>query len=225
MKNSRYEIKFILNSAQVSEAFEWIYFHTSDKPVYQPRIVNSIYFDDVHFNSVKDNLIGISRRSKYRLRWYGGLNEQGIESINFEIKNRVNRTGNKIRKKVFSGFKLNDMKFGDLMTFLKNEPGENLCIDKALYPTLQVAYKRKYFEGGQGIRVTLDSDIYYYKTPLHSKISSSQPISYPMTIMEVKFHPDLVKVVSSSFKEFHLIPKRHSKYLTGISMLGNATYI
>jgi SPX domain protein involved in polyphosphate accumulation len=117
------------------------------------------------------------------------------------------------------------MKFGDLMTFLKNEPGINLFIDKALYPTLQVAYKRKYFEGGQGIRVTLDSDIHYYKTPLHSKISSSQPISYPMTIMEVKFHPDLVKVVSSSFKEFHLIPKRHSKYLIGISMLGSATYL
>ena len=85
--------------------------------------------------------------------------------------------------------------------------------------------KNKSTDRNNVANVTFDNDIKYYRTPLHSKLFSSKPIKYPMTIMEVKFHPEQLKTVSSSFKDFHLIPKRHSKYLVGISMLGNAIYL
>lgn len=225
MIDSRYEIKFILNSPQFSQALKWLSFHTSAKEAYEPRTVNSIYFDDNHFSSVKDNLIGISKRSKYRLRWYGEFAQQHQDEINFEIKSRVNRTGHKTRKKISLNSNLNKLKFCELQAILKKQLVNNFNFDKALYPTLQVTYKRKYFEGSQGIRVTFDNDIKYYRTPLHSKLFSSKPIKYPLTIMEVKFHPEQLKTVSSSFRDFHLIPKRHSKYLVGISMLGNAIYL
>ena len=37
------------------------------------QTINSLYFDDLKHSSVKDNLSGVANRSKYRLRWYGGL--------------------------------------------------------------------------------------------------------------------------------------------------------
>jgi hypothetical protein len=117
------------------------------------------------------------------------------------------------------------MRYKDFEPIVKSELDKEFCFDKVLYPALRVAYKRKYFEGSQNIRVTLDDHIKYYKTPLNSKLFISRPIKYPMTIMEIKFHPDQLKAVSSSFKDFHLVPKRHSKYLVGMSMLGNAVYI
>ena len=49
----------------------------------------------------KDNLIGISKRSKYRLRWYGEFAQQHSDEIYFEIKSRVNRTVHKTREKFF----------------------------------------------------------------------------------------------------------------------------
>lgn len=225
MNDLRYEIKFILNLPQFSQALKWLNFHTSAKEVYEPRIVNSVYFDDDHFSSVKDNLMGISRRSKYRLRWYGDMGQYDSSDINFEIKSRVNRTGHKTRRKISLTSNLDEIKFRDLQAALKTQLEPEFSFYKALYPTLQVIYKRQYFEGSQGVRVTFDNDISFYRTPLHSRLFSSKPMKYPLTIMEVKFHPDQIDTVSNSFREFHLVPKRHSKYLVGMSMLGNAIYI
>ena len=225
MKNSRYEIKFVLSNPQVSQALEWIYFHTSAKLAHPNRLVNSIYFDDNDFTSVKDNLIGLSNRSKYRLRWYGDSRQNEEVDLNFEIKNRSNRTGDKTRKAIEFDDSLLRMSYGEIELALKEKLSPEIVFKKSLSPALQVCYLRKYLEGSNNIRITLDSGIRYFSTSNNTKIFSSKPIRYPMTIMEIKFNPELLNTVSSSLRDFHLLPKRHSKYLTGISMLGNAVYI
>ena len=225
MKNSRYEIKFVLSNPQVSQALEWIYFHTSAKLAHPNRLVNSIYFDDNDFTSVKDNLIGLSNRSKYRLRWYGDSRQNEEVDLNFEIKNRSNRTGDKTRKAIEFNDSLLRMSYGEIELALKEKLSPEIVFKKSLSPALQVCYLRKYLEGSNNIRITLDSNIRYFSTSNNTKIFSSKPIRYPMTIMEIKFNPELLNTVSSSLRDFHLLPKRHSKYLTGISMLGNAVYI
>ncbi|HCK03535.1 polyphosphate polymerase domain-containing protein [Gammaproteobacteria bacterium] len=225
MKNSRYEIKFVLSNPQVSQALEWIYFHTSAKLAHPNRLVNSIYFDDNDFTSVKDNLIGLSNRSKYRLRWYGDSRQNEEVDLNFEIKNRSNRTGDKTRKAIEFNDSLLRMSYGEIELALKEKLSPEIVFKKSLSPALQVCYLRKYLEGSNNIRITLDSGIRYFSTSNNTKIFSSKPIRYPMTIMEIKFNPELLNTVSSSLRDFHLLPKRHSKYLTGISMLGNAVYI
>jgi SPX domain protein involved in polyphosphate accumulation len=225
MKNSRYEIKFVLSNPQVSQALEWIYFHTSAKLAHPNRLVNSIYFDENDFTSVKDNLIGLSNRSKYRLRWYGDSRQNEEVDLNFEIKNRSNRTGDKTRKAIEFNDSLLRMSYGEIELALKEKLSPEIVFKKSLSPALQVCYLRKYLEGSNNIRITLDSGIRYFSTSNNTKIFSSKPIRYPMTIMEIKFNPELLNTVSSSLRDFHLLPKRHSKYLTGISMLGNAVYI
>ena len=45
--------------------------HFFFKEQYQNRKVNSIYFDDLNYSSIKQNLDGVSDKKKYRIRWYG----------------------------------------------------------------------------------------------------------------------------------------------------------
>ena len=66
----RYEIKFVLNDIQLAEISAWMNAETTMIKRYSPRIINNLYFDDLDFSSVKDNLSGISNRKKYRLRNY-----------------------------------------------------------------------------------------------------------------------------------------------------------
>ena len=66
----RYEIKFILNSIEFDKFKTWLLINTGFVKKYEPRLVNSIYFDDLNNSSANDNLAGIGIREKYRLRWY-----------------------------------------------------------------------------------------------------------------------------------------------------------
>ena len=66
----RYEIKFVLDNSRLADAMQWLYNNTTANKSYENRVVNSIYFDDVGFSSVRDNLSGITQRNKLRLRWY-----------------------------------------------------------------------------------------------------------------------------------------------------------
>ena len=88
-KNYRYEIKFILDNANLSRIYQWIKERTFVKKTYPNRQVNSLYFDDINYTSVKDNLAGISDRQKIRLRWYG--KEEDTNSPSFEFKLREGR--------------------------------------------------------------------------------------------------------------------------------------
>ncbi len=111
------------------------------------------------------------------------------------------------------------------MQDLKHSNIHDVCNLSALHPLIHVQYKRNYFEGFQGVRVTIDTDIKYFAASNEIRIGSSTPMNYPHTIMELKFDPNQHDIVSHSLKKFHLVPCRHSKYLTGMSMLGNVIYI
>ena len=88
-KNYRYEIKFILDNANLSKIYQWIKERTFAIRTYPNRQVNSLYFDDINYTSVKDNLAGVSDRKKMRLRWYG--KEEDTNSPSFEFKLREGR--------------------------------------------------------------------------------------------------------------------------------------
>ena len=56
---------------------------------YPKRWVNSIYFDDNNYTSIKENLAGINNRAKFRLRWYG-KNSFVLHNPKLEIKIKKN---------------------------------------------------------------------------------------------------------------------------------------
>ena len=58
----RYELKFVFNNHELFKFKSWLISETRFKKKYSPRIVNSIYFDDINNGSANDNLAGISLR-------------------------------------------------------------------------------------------------------------------------------------------------------------------
>jgi len=220
----RYEIKFVLDNARLSDAMQWLFSNTTANKKYENRKVNSIYFDNIDFSSVRDNLTGISQRKKLRLRWYGHL-ENSLPF--FEVKTKDGRLGYKTTYPIES-MKGNFKKFNiDEITSkcLKDLEEQDIFFEEHLVPTLQVSYEREYYETHNGIRITIDQDIQFSDTRLHSMINKDISVPYPLKIMEIKFKPDMKEVVAELIRPLHITPKRHSKYLIGLASLGYAIYI
>jgi len=220
----RYEIKFVLNESSYSEALQWLYVHTNAINKYPDRYINTVYLDNIDYESVKDNLMGISHRLKTRIRWYDGNPE-----VKLEQKIRQGRLG----KKETTILDLGEDFSSELSPLeLRNLINNSLCENKQLtydyYESiLGVRYLRKYFEDQVGFRVTLDENIQF--CDLHDEIepfySSSGLVTYEPKVMEIKFDPSIKNYVANLIRHLNMTPKRHSKYLAGMAHLGNAVYI
>lgn len=228
----RYEIKFILDEGKLAEFHQWMYCFTELKPAYASRYVNSLYFDDVSYQSVRDNLAGVSDRKKMRLRWYhdDDLIPHDISSPVLELKIRNGRLGYK-RNLPIPGLKedLMDLDIGAVYSRLCQEisltDDTRDILDDHYIPTLHVSYLRDYYEGLNGLRVTIDRNINFRAVTPHAKLLEDVPASYPMNIAEIKFAPEQKQRVANLLRNIHLTPKRHSKYLVGLSVFGQVIYI
>jgi len=220
----RYEIKFVLDNAGLSDAMQWLYNNTSANKKYANRTVNSIYFDDVNFSSVRDNLTGISQRKKLRLRWYGY--QQNSQPF-FEIKTKNGRLGNK-KTYPINSIKSNIRKYNidQISSKCINDLAiQNIFFDEHIVATLQTSYEREYYETHDGIRITIDQDLEFSDTQLYTTIDENNSFLYPFKIMEIKFEPTMKETVADLIRPLHITPKRHSKYLIGLAKLGYVVYI
>ena len=224
MSDFRYEIKYVLNESQLSHILNLIRHHGFKKH-HPKRTVNSLYFEDYNFSSVKDNLSGISKRKKLRLRWY----DDNTNPPFLEIKKRSGRIGNKV--KISTPFKNGDevekMNSREISSVLnsKNNVDNEFILYPNLEPLLLVNYKRDYFISKEGIRLTIDKRIRFSSVNKFNSLSSQKKINYNKSIVEIKFPIELKNSLDSMFRRTELIPSRHSKYLVGISKLGISSYI
>ena len=220
----RYEIKFVLDNAGLSDAMQWLYNNTSANKVYENRKVNSIYFDNIDFSSVEDNLAGTPQRNKLRLRWYGHK-ENSLPF--FEVKTKNGRLGYKTSYPIKSiGSDLSKLNIDKITSqCLKDIAKQDVVLDEHLVPTLKVSYEREYYETHNGIRITIDQDIQFSDTQLYSMLDENISIPYLFKVMEIKFAPDMKEEVAELIRSLHITPKRHSKYLIGLAVLGYVVYI
>ena len=100
----RYEKKFTFDKNQIS----WIrtcirnskYGFSTEYP---SRQINSIYLDSFNYDDAEDNIAGLSKRLKVRLRRYSEINQFKLDSVNefkIEIKFRENAIGSKIVRNI-----------------------------------------------------------------------------------------------------------------------------
>lgn len=221
--NYRYEIKFVLDNSSFANVMQWLYSNTTAFKFYENRMVHSIYFDDVDFSSVKENLTGLPERKKLRLRWYGNQ----IDSIVvFEVKTKNGRLGNKVSYPITSNSNIVELTFEKILeNCTKDLAAQDIIIDKYIVPTLLVNYEREYYETQDKIRITIDHDIEFSDTQLHTTLNQNTLYSYPFKVMEIKFEPSMKDNVAQLIKPLNITPARHSKYLIGLSKLGYAVYI
>ena len=94
----RYERKWICNDFNYISVVNALlrsnfFFHMH----FPKRKVNSLYFDDLNYSSIRQNLNSLSEKEKFRIRWYGPTNN--FFNPVFEIKTRKNF---EVHKKFFT---------------------------------------------------------------------------------------------------------------------------
>lgn len=227
----RYEIKFILDEGKLGELLSWIYSSTGFSPAFEPRYVNSLYFDDLSYQSARDNLAGVSDRRKMRIRWYHFSDVDDFSLPALEFKYRTGRLGHKTSVSL-SGFRdtLFDTKMDEFYPQLCKElaglgTAQNLALDDFYMPTLRVQYLREYFQDPRGLRLTIDKRIQFFQAHSSSNLRDGIGAQYPLTVAEIKFSPHQKQAVVEMLRTLHLMPKRHSKYLVGLSIFEQALYV
>jgi hypothetical protein len=221
----RYEIKFPINQ---NEMVEVLYFLKKNKfyKSYPSRYINSLYFDTIDNKSVAYNLAGLSNRHKVRLRWYDDsqlpifeiksregriVYKQKIE-VDFLSIQYINRTNlYEIRKNIFK--------------YITYQKKFDLRLINFYFPNLFVNYNREYYELNKDIRLTIDKNIKFKNISLNKKINYYKNVNYNKIIVELKFPIHLKEIMIELIRYFNISPTRHSKYLVGMSKLGNLIYI
>lgn len=228
--SKRYELKFVLDEVSYVEALSWLYGNVNLRTSYPARVVNTLYFDNVNYQSVMDNLSGAPDRKKIRLRWYDDLRSDEAVSPALEIKYRTGRLG---YKKIYHLPEIKDKLlsmeagkiFGAVSEILykkENSPG---VFHDHLEPTLYVDYQRQYFQDIEGLRITIDRDIAFKYVVPHNYLSELRAYSYPLSVIEFKFPVELKNYVSTLMRYSNLQPRRHSKYLVGLAAYGLVQYV
>lgn len=228
--DQRYEVKFILTEADYTDVIRWINFDTNFRKKFSQRKVNSLYFDDSQFQSVSDNLAGISDRRKTRLRWYQSNHQMDdISTPYLELKIRKGRLGYKRQFKLPTlQHRLLNLHTGNISAvieeFLTSQHLPYGSFDARQIPLLHVSYSRNYYENPQGLRITIDNDIRFAQAIPSKKLHELRAYPYRAQVMEIKFMPEMKDHVAKLLKGLHITPKRHSKYLVGLSLFGQVTY-
>lgn len=224
----RYETKFIVGRRQTPAFVAWLHSLRRFRVSFPKRFVNSLYFDTFAFESVRDNIIGLPRRRKFRLRWYHHEMATDGHDVHFEIKYRENRAG---RKELFPvGISVKELLEFDLKSLgrhLGKAIPDSAQVPSEVFhnPIVHVLYNRSYFEIEPRIRVTFDSEIRFFDLRATSKMYQRKPISYPLNIVEIKYEMTDREHVSRLLESSNMSPVRHSKYLVAMAVLGYTMYL
>lgn len=228
MSNYRYEIKYSLDESMYSEVMVWLLTRTKVRKKYFPRQVNSLYFDDSNYSSIRDNIIGLSERLKYRLRWYKENDNSLLTSPKFEIKQRLGRLGKKKSIDIPTFVtKIESSSFKKIESNLRIELINSGHVFKEyLSPSLAVTYWREYYEDDFGLRITIDKEIKFFCVDaLNSNLTKCPQSSHNRYILEIKFDANLKNYASKLISSLNLTPTRHSKYLLGLAKFGEVIYV
>lgn len=209
-KKFRYERKYIVEKNYLPKFIYQLYSLGYIKS-FSHRRVNNIYFDNYNFSSVNHNFDGLSKRNKYRVRWYSKLFENSNKVLEIKIKDEF------LNSKKYCNLNLMKLKgldniydfHSNVLLELKNLKNFELYGKISnRRPTLLNSYQRMYFENKlMGLRLTIDSDLFFY-SPI-TKINFKEKI----IIIEVKYN----KEVNFFNKLKKLSFTRYSKYVKGIS--------
>ena len=178
------------------------------KKAFEDRDISSIYYDDHNLSSVRDNLDGVEKRLKFRLRFYNN----NLISLNKEVKIKSGFLGYKISNEIDSlKFKSISSIINDKSQFFKG------YTSSILKPSCIISYRRSYFHGLNGIRLTIDSKINSSRVLNSSKFSSRY---HQYEVIEFKYDIEqdtyFREIIFPKFQKFNVRMTKSSKYVRGI---------
>lgn len=220
----RYEKKFLINNLQMellkNNLSAALYLDENVKGEDGSYFIRSMYFDDYKDTSYFQVIDGISKREKYRIRYYN----YDPSYITLEKKSKVNNLGKKDKDLLTEEM---------VMKFIRNE---EIDTDKKVVTELQskmktsfykpvviIDYLRKAFTYPvNDVRITLDYNIscsYEVDKFFEKNINSIPLLDKDTAILEVKYNDFLPDVIKQVINIKNLEVTSFSKYSTGRSML------
>ena len=196
---------------------------------YKKRIVNSIYLDNEFMQNYSDNLSGISKRSKIRLRYYNEdleIKTNLNNKFNLEVKIKNNQV---VNKKIYSlSLPSNILKKIDnkLIIFLLKKAPILIrpFISEQTLSTIGITYNREYFESKIfNLRCTIDTNLKFWKPHNVNLLNNKKIFSYNAEygVLEMKFPHNDKRISNEKFDDLinHITPSRHSKYSVGCNLI------
>lgn len=180
----------------------------SFKEAFPDRIVNSIYYDNVEFQALKDNLSGATSRVKYRVRWYGKSREI-IQKPVLEKKIKRNMLGMKEHEP------LGDFNLSDELTKINSL---EVLKEQNLIPVVLVSYLRTYLVSFDGrIRATIDRNLEY------AKVVQNRVLKFPIfdsaIIVEIKYDENDADLADHCLQSIPFRLTKNSKYVSAVTGL------
>ena len=220
--NYRYERKFVIENFSLSKILSIIKSHPSHfKEIFLKRRVNNIYLDSINTINALDNLSGIAKRRKVRVRWYGNT-FGAIKNPKLELKKKYGEVGEKKSWELEPFYLDNNFSQEFLETVFKKSDnlGYRIKILAPLKVYLLNSYQRLYYSSADNnYRITVDYNLNYYKLSLVNNNFSHQFAERNKIILELKYphnKDDNANIITNKFP-FRL--NKFSKYINGLQEL------
>jgi hypothetical protein len=186
--------------------------------------VTSLYFDDARLSALSDNIDGVSRRAKVRLRWYDS--ELPGPSAFLETKWRDGQATGKDRVELDLSAPLETTPLCSLARSLAtNAWGASVeALVARPDPVVLVEYERTYYQADGAVRVTLDTDLVFYRQFGSRFIDRRFPVRVRgIVIVEGKVPLGSEPLLTPLLHPLSLRVSRSSKYVMGCHAVGAAT--
>lgn len=185
----RYERKYPQTTCSAAEVKLMILRHPAFfVEAYPPRWVNSLYYDTPGLGGLADSVNGLRDRVKMRVRWYGAF-ARIVESPVLEFKRKRGRLGSKDRYELASI----DLTTGvaptaETLTGNPPLPDDVRGALRLLEPATLTRYRRLYYlSADRRFRLTLDTDLSFYRVRAGSRRLFRIPDTFDGTVIEVKY--------------------------------------
>lgn len=217
----RYEIKFVYSPHLKDRVLVWLHAHIEAFYSHYPtRRVNNVYFDTSDLQAFSENLAGISRRCKVRLRWYGDSLLPCPGTL--EFKNKHSSLGWKdkfeiVRPPFTAGDSWRAVHRG-----LRGQlpPNARPVFDEHDQAALINSYERRYFESRNGrLRITVDSDLVMFDQTRSRGPNVTRRINMPdVHVLELKCESLDRKMAAKLLATCPVRVSRFSKYTVGMGL-------
>lgn len=206
----RYEIKYRIELLGLASIEAVILMHpASFSTSFPDRQVNNIYLDTPNLHCFYQNIEGVPRRQKMRLRWYGKMDYPQNNSV-LEIKNKNAELGWK------DSFKVSNRSIDTKEELLSAIAEQPVRLD-TLTPILHNSYYRKYYISSDGLfRLTIDSE-QSFKLPF-SNMDALDLSRYPI-IVELKYEAEYAERARDIMDYLPFRQTKNSKYTNGVTEL------
>jgi hypothetical protein len=159
-------------------------------PLFPARVVQSLYLDTPGGRALSDNLAGLSRREKIRLRWYGDASERVAGTL--ERKVRENALGWKESVRLAEPLAVAGVERRAFVRALARAAGAAWSeLLAALEPAQWVRYRREYLASAdRRVRVTIDRELCFADQRLRARLGDRPASAAPrLVVLELKCAP------------------------------------